>query len=123
MLGAKDDCNWEFWQSNQIQTCRIQYKHNLTTEKDDQGKVETRGRGIMIINSELRNPYANLYQEEKLVKTGELWVENQMLDITEKILKEKKTTYEQQKVEYEESWAKKSPEIKQFEVEKYCTTF
>ena len=35
MLGAKDDCDWEFWQSEKIQTCRMQYKHNLTTEKDD----------------------------------------------------------------------------------------
>ena len=60
MLGAKDDCDWEFWQSEKIQTCRMQYKHNLTTEKDDQGNIETRGCGIMIINSELKNPYVNL---------------------------------------------------------------
>ena len=46
-----------------------------------------------------------------------------MQDMTEKKLKEKKTTYEEEKVKYEESWANKSPEVKQFEVEKYCTTF
>ena len=46
-----------------------------------------------------------------------------MLDMTEKKLKEKNTTKEEEKVKYEESWAKKSPEVKQFEVEKYCTTF
>ena len=55
MLGAPDDCKWEFWKSNQIQTCRLQYCHNLTTEKDDQGKVRTRGRGIIIVNSVLKN--------------------------------------------------------------------
>ena len=86
MLGAKDDCNWEFWQSNQIQTCRIQYKHNLTTGINDKGTPETRGRGILIINSKLINPYANLSGEEKLVKTRELYVETQMLDWTEKRL-------------------------------------
>ena len=34
MLGAKGDCDWEFWNSNQIQTLRLKYCHNYTTEKD-----------------------------------------------------------------------------------------
>ena len=86
MLGAKDDCDWEFWKSNQIQTCRIQYKHNLTTGINDKGTPETRGRGILIVNSKLMNPYANLSEEARLVKTKELYVETQMLDWTEKRL-------------------------------------
>lgn len=43
--------------------------------------------------------------------------------MTKKKLEEKKTTYEEEKVKYEKSWDKKSPEEKNFEVEKYCSTF
>lgn len=64
----------------------MQYKHNLTTGINDKGTPETRGRGIMIINSELINPFANLSAEERLVKAKELYVENQMLEWTEKRL-------------------------------------
>ena len=86
MLGAKDDCAWEFWKSNQIQTCRIQYKHNLTTKINDRGMPETRGRGIIIKNSKLINPYANLKGEEALEKTKELYIETKMMDWNEKKL-------------------------------------
>ena len=78
MLGAPDDCNWEFWKSNQIQTCRLQYCHNLTTEKDDQGKVRTRGRGIIIVNSELKGledkELKELEGQERLDKFKEIWI-------------------------------------------------
>ena len=73
MLGAPDDCKWEFWKSNQIQTCRLQYCHNLTTEKD-QGKVRTRGRGIIIINSVLKNQHSGLEGEDRKNKFKEIWV-------------------------------------------------
>ena len=86
MLGAKDDCDWEFWKSNQIQTSRIQYKHNLTTAINDRGTPETRGRGIIIINSKLINPYANLEGEEALEKTKELYIETKMMEWDEKRL-------------------------------------
>ena len=78
MLGAPDDCNWEFWKSNQTQTCRLQYCHNLTTEKDDQGKVRTRGRGIIIVNSQLKGledeELKGLEGQERLDKFKEIWI-------------------------------------------------
>ena len=78
MLGAPDDCSWEFWKSNQIQTCRLQYCHNLTTEKDDQGKVRTRGRGIIIVNSQLKGledeELKGLEGQERLDKFKEIWI-------------------------------------------------
>ena len=48
----------------------------------------------MIINSELINPYVNLSQEEKLVKTKELCIETSMLGWDEKKLAAEKTTLE-----------------------------
>ena len=88
MLGAKDDCDWEFWKSNQIQTCRIQYKHNLTTKINDRGTPETRGRGIIIINSKLINPCEKYLKEgeKALEKTKELYIETKMMEWDDKRL-------------------------------------
>ena len=100
----------------------MQYKHNLTTGINDKGTPETRGRGILIINSELINPYANLSGEERSVKVKELYVENQMMEWPEKRLKERETTYEAKLAEMQKLWDDKKPEVKQKEEQKYCNS-
>ena len=77
----------------------------------------------MIINSELINPYVNLSQEEKLVKTKELYIENSMLGWDEKNLAAEKTTLELKRDYYERKWDSFSSEIKLKKVEMYCKTY
>ena len=70
----------------------------------------------MIINSELINPYVNISEEEKLVKTKELYIETQILGWDEKKLVAEKKTLEELRETYENMWENFNPEIKQNEV-------
>ena len=65
MLGDRqNDCIWEFYKSNQIQMCRINYMHNIVTSLDNgTQKPFTRGKGIIILNSRLELPFIKIENE------------------------------------------------------------
>ena len=50
MLSEAGDACWEFWKSNQLQTCKIFYEHNKVTDS----------HGIIFVNDQCDNKWQNL---------------------------------------------------------------
>ena len=64
MLSNPRDAQWEFWRSNQLQSVKIFYEHNVVSHSI----------GVVFINTYCKSKFHDLTGEERRQKLQELYV-------------------------------------------------